>query len=249
MALGIAAGAQGPHADAVTTYKALLPVAGRIFGAEHPQTLKLRSDRAQAMGALATSGLGSLHLLVLSNLSGLVLSRVHMSLRGCTASPRAGYSVHIQQGRVSMQVRYARRLRYAAVWAALAVATASCGPGASASHDSNRNAPTPTPQAYAGTAELPESLSPDGTTILVGNPQAKTVVRLYEDPRCPVVADFESTGAEAIRTLTVLGRTRTEYALASFKDGSLGGDGSRRAVNAPCVRRSTHRSSPSTTGC
>ncbi|MEU4356285.1 tetratricopeptide repeat protein [Streptomyces virginiae] len=56
LALGIAAlaaGAQGRHADAVTTYDALLPVAGRIFGAEHPQTLKLRSDRAQALTSLA----------------------------------------------------------------------------------------------------------------------------------------------------------------------------------------------------
>ncbi|WP_045322118.1 hypothetical protein, partial [Streptomyces sp. TN58] len=49
----LAAGARGRHADAVSTYDALLPVAGRIFGAEHPQTLKLRSDRAQALTSLA----------------------------------------------------------------------------------------------------------------------------------------------------------------------------------------------------
>lgn len=56
LALGIAAlaaGAQGHHADAVSTYDALLPVFGRVFGAEHPQTLKLRSDRAQALSAVA----------------------------------------------------------------------------------------------------------------------------------------------------------------------------------------------------
>ncbi|MEU8437326.1 tetratricopeptide repeat protein [Streptomyces sp. NPDC029216] len=56
LAMGIAAlaaGAQGRHADAVTTYDELLPVFGRVFGAEHPQTLKLRSDRAQALSALA----------------------------------------------------------------------------------------------------------------------------------------------------------------------------------------------------
>lgn len=56
LALGIAAlatGAQGRHAEAVTAYDSLLPVFGRIFGAEHPQTLKLRSDRAQALSALA----------------------------------------------------------------------------------------------------------------------------------------------------------------------------------------------------
>lgn len=56
LALSIAAlatGAQGRHAEAATAYDTLLPVFRRIFGAEHPQTLKLRSDRAQALSALA----------------------------------------------------------------------------------------------------------------------------------------------------------------------------------------------------
>lgn len=59
LALGIAAlaaGAQGRHTDAVTTYDTALPVFGKVFGAEHPQTLKLRSDRAQALGALGRHG-------------------------------------------------------------------------------------------------------------------------------------------------------------------------------------------------
>ncbi|MFI9808663.1 tetratricopeptide repeat protein [Streptomyces sp. NPDC052301] len=49
----LAMGAQGRHADSVAAYDALLPVFGRIFGAEHAQTLKIRSDRAQALSALA----------------------------------------------------------------------------------------------------------------------------------------------------------------------------------------------------
>lgn len=49
----LAMGAQGRHAEALTAYDALLPVFGRIFGAEHPQTLKLRSDRAQTLSTLA----------------------------------------------------------------------------------------------------------------------------------------------------------------------------------------------------
>jgi tetratricopeptide (TPR) repeat protein len=56
LALSIAAlatGAQGRHAEALAAYDAVLPSFGRIFGAEHPQTLKLRSDRAQALTALA----------------------------------------------------------------------------------------------------------------------------------------------------------------------------------------------------
>ncbi|MGW1164438.1 tetratricopeptide repeat protein [Streptomyces sp. NPDC001153] len=41
--------AQGRHAEALAVYDELLPVFGRTFGAEHPQTLKLRSDRAQTL--------------------------------------------------------------------------------------------------------------------------------------------------------------------------------------------------------
>ncbi len=56
LALSIAAlatGAQGRPAESLATYDALLPVFRRIFGAEHPQTLKLGSDRAQTLIALA----------------------------------------------------------------------------------------------------------------------------------------------------------------------------------------------------
>lgn len=55
LALSVAAlamSAQGRHAEALATYDELLPVFGRAFGAEHPQTLKLRSDRAQTLLAL-----------------------------------------------------------------------------------------------------------------------------------------------------------------------------------------------------
>ncbi|MGW6054139.1 tetratricopeptide repeat protein [Streptomyces sp. NPDC055189] len=55
IALGIAAlatGAQGRHAEALATYDQALPASGRIFGADHWQTLKLRSDRAQQLTAL-----------------------------------------------------------------------------------------------------------------------------------------------------------------------------------------------------
>uniref|UniRef100_UPI00215D6AAD tetratricopeptide repeat protein n=1 Tax=Streptomyces sp. WELS2 TaxID=2749435 RepID=UPI00215D6AAD len=54
-ALTIAAlsiGAQGRHAEAVAAYDEALPVFGRVFGAGHWQTLKLRSDRAQQLAAL-----------------------------------------------------------------------------------------------------------------------------------------------------------------------------------------------------
>ncbi|MFF3937866.1 tetratricopeptide repeat protein [Streptomyces phaeofaciens] len=47
-----ATGAQGRHAEALAIYDEVLPGVGRTFGAEHWQTLKLRSDRAQTLAAL-----------------------------------------------------------------------------------------------------------------------------------------------------------------------------------------------------
>ncbi|MFD8262659.1 tetratricopeptide repeat protein [Streptomyces griseoluteus] len=55
LALSIAAnatGAQGRHADALAIYDEVLPAVGNSFGADHWQTLKLRSDRAQTLAAL-----------------------------------------------------------------------------------------------------------------------------------------------------------------------------------------------------
>ncbi|MFH8491999.1 DsbA family protein [Streptomyces longisporoflavus] len=96
----------------------------------------------------------------------------------------------------------------------------------------DRNAGTPAPKAYSGVEELPEKLAADGTTIVVGDPAAATAVRLYEDPRCPVVEEFEATGAPALREMTLRRETRAEYTLASFRDDRVGGEGSKRAVNA-----------------
>ncbi|QES57294.1 hypothetical protein DEJ51_26505 [Streptomyces venezuelae] len=116
----------------------------------------------------------------------------------------------------------------AVAWGALAVVTTGCGQGSYGTSSTGAAGPA----TYAGITDLPEALAADGTTITVGDPRAKTVVRLYEDPRCPVVADFESTGARAIRAQTFKRQVRTEYTFASFKDERLGGDGSKRAVNA-----------------
>ncbi|MFF4541121.1 tetratricopeptide repeat protein [Streptomyces aureus] len=62
IALGIAAlamSAQGRHAEAVAAYDELLPVFRKTFGAEHVQTLKLRSDRAQTLPVLGRAAEGA----------------------------------------------------------------------------------------------------------------------------------------------------------------------------------------------
>ncbi|WP_371596201.1 DsbA family protein [Streptomyces sp. NBC_00564] len=86
---------------------------------------------------------------------------------------------------------------------------------------------------FESAEELPETLRKDGTTILVGDPDAKMTVRLYEDPRCPVCEEFETTGgAPGLREAMLDHRARTEYTLASFLDDRVGGSGSKKAVNA-----------------
>ncbi|AVZ77510.1 hypothetical protein SLUN_17520 [Streptomyces lunaelactis] len=87
--------------------------------------------------------------------------------------------------------------------------------------------------AYTSADELPEKLSEDGTTIVVGDPQAPMVVRLYEDMRCPVCEEFELQGSSTdLRGLTLKREVRTEYVLASFLDDRVGGNGSKKAANA-----------------
>jgi tetratricopeptide (TPR) repeat protein len=48
-----ATSAQGRHIEALSAYDELLLVFRSVFGAEHPQTLILRSDRAQTLSALS----------------------------------------------------------------------------------------------------------------------------------------------------------------------------------------------------
>ncbi|MFG2425524.1 DsbA family protein [Streptomyces sp. NPDC048448] len=111
-------------------------------------------------------------------------------------------------------------------WAVLCVATvlmlAGCG------HRSAEAKP-----AFVSAKKLPEKLGKDGMTIVVGDPDARVTVHLYEDPRCPVCEEFETTGGSPqLREAMLARRATTEYTLASFLDDRLGGSGSKKAVNA-----------------
>lgn len=89
-----------------------------------------------------------------------------------------------------------------------------------------------TPPKYTQ-AQTPEALAADGTTIVVGDKEAGTVVRLYEDMRCPACGEFETQGAgEELSGLVRRGHAQVHYTLASFLDDRLLGDGSKRAANA-----------------
>ncbi|MFH8731876.1 DsbA family protein [Streptomyces sp. NPDC017964] len=109
------------------------------------------------------------------------------------------------------------------------VLAAGCGRGPSGGDATGARKP----ERFASSGQLPEHLAADGTTVVVGSSKADTVVRLYEDLRCPVCRDFEEDGgAGALRKMTLHGEVRAEYTLASFLDDRLGGKGSRKAANA-----------------
>ncbi|MFD8232867.1 DsbA family protein [Streptomyces sp. NPDC059696] len=87
--------------------------------------------------------------------------------------------------------------------------------------------------AFEGAEDLPEKLGADGTTITVGDPDAKVKVHLYEDPRCPFCEQFETSGGGPQLRKAVIDRQATvQYTLASFLDDRVGGSGSKKAVNA-----------------
>lgn len=120
--------------------------------------------------------------------------------------------------------------RFAAVIAAAMLGSSLAGCGQRhIPPEPKKSAPTP----YRSLEQVPEKLSPDGTTITVGDPDATVTVHLYEDPRCPYCEDFETTGgASELREATKRRETKTQYTMASFLDNRVGGTGSKKAVNA-----------------
>jgi protein-disulfide isomerase len=132
-----------------------------------------------------------------------------------------------------MQLRRGgRRLTAAVLTGVLGAAVVSCGPRHPvATADGGRE--TSGKADYARSADVPEHVEPDGTSVLVGDPQARITVHLYEDPRCPYCKEFETSGGGPVLTKWILRRkVKVEYTMASFLDGRLGGNGSKKAVNA-----------------
>jgi protein-disulfide isomerase len=81
---------------------------------------------------------------------------------------------------------------------------------------------------YAKPADIPESLSSDGSSIVVGNPAARTKVRLYLDPRCSSCAEFATTGAwPELRGMAQRGKGTVQYTFVASS-----GTASQKVVNA-----------------
>ncbi|MEV6103824.1 thioredoxin domain-containing protein [Streptomyces sp. NPDC051940] len=71
----------------------------------------------------------------------------------------------------------------------------------------------------------------DGTDLFIGD-NTKNTLRVYEDPRCPVCAQFEQSAGETVLKGMEDGKYRLQFTLATFLDNNLTGSGSANAVNA-----------------
>ncbi|MEU8680225.1 thioredoxin domain-containing protein [Streptomyces sp. NPDC048611] len=72
----------------------------------------------------------------------------------------------------------------------------------------------------------------NGTTIVVGKPDAKNTLDLFEDPRCPGCAAFEQTAGTTVEKDIKAGKYKASYHLGTFLDNNLQGTGSKNALSA-----------------
>lgn len=87
--------------------------------------------------------------------------------------------------------------------------------------------------APTGPLVVPANASgPDGTLVTYGKADAAHTLKVYEDFRCPVCEQLETSAGSTIRQLADDGTYKIEYQLATFLDDNLGGKGSKTALNA-----------------
>ncbi|MEV7977739.1 thioredoxin domain-containing protein [Streptomyces sp. NPDC086519] len=80
----------------------------------------------------------------------------------------------------------------------------------------------------------------DGTTVVIGKSTAAKTLKVYEDPRCPICAQFEQTVGATVKKDIDDGKFKIQYIGGTFLDGdALGkgtigsrGEGSKNAMSA-----------------
>lgn len=80
----------------------------------------------------------------------------------------------------------------------------------------------------------------DGTTVVIGKSDAKKTLKVYEDPRCPICAQFEQTVGPTLKKDIDDGTFKMQFVGGTFIDGdALGkgtvgsrGEGSKNAMSA-----------------
>ncbi|WP_225831250.1 thioredoxin domain-containing protein [Streptomyces sp. NK08204] len=72
----------------------------------------------------------------------------------------------------------------------------------------------------------------DGTTVVLGKDTAKKTLKIYEDPRCPVCAQFEQVVGPTVKKDLDAGKFRIQYVGGTFIDDKDNGQGSKNAMSA-----------------
>ncbi|MFR9795580.1 thioredoxin domain-containing protein [Streptomyces sp. MS06] len=82
----------------------------------------------------------------------------------------------------------------------------------------------------------------DGTTVIIGKDSAKKTLKVYEDPRCPICAQFEQTVGSTLKKDYDAGKFKIQFIGGTFLDGDgdkngkldIGsrGEGSKNAMSA-----------------
>ncbi|MET8243503.1 thioredoxin domain-containing protein [Streptomyces sp. NPDC005202] len=80
----------------------------------------------------------------------------------------------------------------------------------------------------------------NGTTVVIGKDTAKKTLKVYEDPRCPICAQFEQTVGSTVKKDIDDGKFKIQYIGGTFIDGdalskgTIGsrGEGSKNAMSA-----------------
>jgi protein-disulfide isomerase len=72
----------------------------------------------------------------------------------------------------------------------------------------------------------------DGYAVVVGDADAPTTMKFYEDPQCPICQQFEATVGPDVATAIADGKVKVEYHIVSFLDRASSNAYSSRAANA-----------------
>ncbi|GAB7034102.1 thioredoxin domain-containing protein [Streptomyces sp. NPDC021749] len=122
-----------------------------------------------------------------------------------------------------------------AIAGGIGVAVATSGGGSSSGADAAASAGDSKVWAKAAKAKLVKpahTTGANGTTVVIGKPDAKNTLGLFEDPRCPGCAAFEQNVGATVEKDIKDGRYKAEYHLGTFLDGNLKGTGSKNALSA-----------------
>ncbi|MFE0424258.1 DsbA family protein [Streptomyces sp. NPDC058953] len=85
----------------------------------------------------------------------------------------------------------------------------------------------------AKTVTAPKNTSGEnGTTVVIGKPEAKKTLEVYEDSRCPACAAFEQSIGETMKKDVAAGKYKVQYFGATFIDNMASGEGSKNALSA-----------------